>query len=190
MQTGSSPFKPPHGLQSHEEIVWVRQNDWSKRGGPVAGIFTLLFGLLWLGLGIFSLVIPTIGIGLVLTISGLVVFYKTVTRGGTKYYLTNFRLVETNKGKIVKQIPRSIFKGRTISQFLQISEVPMFKSNVEMFTVKVLDPQSGSVLMNLGTNQGPSVKVLESIQESFYCQYCGRKNDPSGAVCSNCGANL
>ena len=87
-----------------------------------------------------------------LTISGIVVFSKTVTRRGTKYYLTNFRLVETNKSQIIKQIPRSIFEGRTISQFLQISEVPMFKSNVEMYTVKVLDSQSGSVLMNLGMN--------------------------------------
>src|SRR5207245_5875730 len=101
-----------------------------------------------------------------------------------------FQTGRDQQGQDRQEISRSIFKGRTISQFLQISEVPMFKSNVEMYTVKVLDPQSGSVLMNLGTNQGPSVKALESIQESFYCQYCGRKNDPSSAVCSNCGANL
>lgn len=110
--------------------------------------------------------------------------------GGTRFYLTTSRLVQTEHYAITQQVSRSIFKGRPLGQFLQKKQEFTPHMSVDKFSLKVLDPNSGTVIMNLGVMTQPMAQSLESFIGNVYCQYCGRQNDPSNTTCSSCGANL
>ena len=182
-------------MQAHEDVVWVGETQYRSRGWP-GGILVILFVGFFLAIGLLdsSPIMPAFG--LLLMIIGIPLTYQGVKQGGTKFYLTNFRLVRAKKGSIFSQFSRQIFRGKNLSSFLRVTAPPKRDAKdrawqpVETFLVEVLDPSSGNLLMSLGWVSEPSVKALETISQVVYCQYCGRRNDPSSAVCSECGANL
>ncbi|HZY48034.1 MAG TPA: zinc ribbon domain-containing protein [Candidatus Bathyarchaeia archaeon] len=191
---GSNPasfFKPPAGLSPNEQVVWSRQN---KSGIPVIApvLFLLFFGGIPLALGVvYGAILPA---GIFFAFVALITLpFIAISRRahGTSYYLTTSRLVRTDHNAISQQISRSIFKGRPLSAFLQKQEAYTTGHDpTEKYSLKVLDPSSGNVIMNLGIMIPPAIQSLESLIGNVYCQYCGRQNDPSSATCSSCGANL
>lgn len=182
-------------MQAHEEIVWVGETQYGSRGWA-GGILVLLFGGFFLAIGLLASTLLMAAFGLLFTIIGIPLTYQGIKQGGTRFYLTNFRLVRGKKGIIMSQFSRQIFRGRSLSSFLRVTQPPKRNAKdrawqpVETFLVQVLDPNSGNQLMSLGWIPEPSVKALETISQDVYCQYCGRRNDPSSKVCSECGANL
>lgn len=182
-------------MQAHEEIVWVGETQYGSRGW-VGGTLVILFGGFFLPVGLLASTLIMAAFGLLILFIGIPLTYQGIKQGGTRFYLTNFRLVREKKGSIVSQFSRQIFRGKNLSSFLRVGAPPKRDardrawSPVETFLVQVLDPNSGNVLMSLGWVPEPSVKALETISQDVYCQYCGRRNDPSSKVCSECGANL
>ncbi len=182
-------------MQAHEEIVWVGETQYGSRGWA-GGIIVILFGGFFLAVGLLASTLIMAAFGLVMVFIGIPLTYQGIKQGGTKFYLTNFRLVKAKKGSIVSQFSRQIFRGKNLSSFLRVTAPPKRDardrawSPVETFLVQILDPSSGNLLMSLGWVPEPSVKALETISQVVYCQYCGRRNDPSSSVCSECGANL
>ena len=182
-------------MQAHEEIVWVGQTQYGSRGWG-GGIAVILFAGLLLAVGMLGNTFSVLAFGVLFMLVGIGVTYQGIKQGGTRFYLTNFRLVRAKKGNIVTQLSRQIFRGKNFSSFLRVMQAPRRNakdrawSPVETFLVQVLDPNSGNQLMSLGWIPEPSVRALETISQAIYCQYCGRKNDPSSTVCSGCGANL
>ncbi|OLB45568.1 MAG: hypothetical protein AUG17_07975 [Crenarchaeota archaeon 13_1_20CM_2_53_14] len=156
----------------------------------------VLFGGFFLAVGVFATALIMAAFGLLFMIIGIPLTYQGIIQGGIRFYLTSFRLVRVKKGSIVAQISREIFRGKSLSSFLRVTKAPRRDERgrssqpVENFHVEVLDPNSGNHLMSLGWIPEPSVKALETISQDVYCQYCGRKNLASSAVCSECGANL
>ena len=181
-------------MQAHEEILWVGETQYGSRGWT-GGILVILFGAFFLVIGLLGS-LTMAAFGLLFMIIGIPLTYQGFKQGGTRFYLTNFRLVRAKKGSIISQFSRQIFRGKNLSSFLRVSAPPKRDakdrawSPVEVFLVEILDPSSGNLLMSLGWVPEPSVKALETISQVVYCQYCGRKNDPSSNVCSECGANL
>ncbi len=182
-------------MQAHEEIVWVGDTQYGSRGWT-GGVLVILFGGFFLTIGLLASTVVLAAFGLLFMIVGIPLTYHGIKQGGTKFYLTNFRLVRAKKGSIVSQFSRQIFRGRNLSSFLRVTAPPKRDakdrawSPVETFLVQVLDPSTGNLLMSLGWIPEPSVKALETISQVVYCQYCGRKNDPSSNVCPECGASL
>jgi zinc ribbon protein len=189
LNQGSSVFSPPEGLQPNEQVLWVTQTEIQNQSvsGP---IILALFGGLFFVTGFFFNAIPVLAIGILILIGAVGIGYQYKKQGGVRYYLTNFRFVKVNHGKIMAELPRRMFRGKSFQQFLSIFKAPLQKGPIEMYAVQVLNPDTGNVAMNLGLMPGEVVKRLESINEEVYCQYCGRKNDPTANICSNCGANL
>ncbi len=191
----SNTSSAPQWLQAHEEIVWVGQTQYGSRGWG-GGMVLVLFGGFFLAVGVFATALIMAAFGLLFMIIGIPLTYQGIIQGGIRFYLTSFRLVRVKKGSIVAQISREIFRGKSLSSFLRVTKAPRRDERgrssqpVENFHVEVLDPNSGNHLMSLGWLPEPSVKALETISQDVYCQYCGRKNLASSAVCSECGANL
>ena len=98
-------FNPPkEGLKSGENIVWAR-----KRG---TSFWVIFFGMM-LGIGgavgiinAFAFVGSVLAVPLlVLVVIGFFFILRAFLRGrGTKYYLTNERLIEARKGQIIQEI--------------------------------------------------------------------------------------
>ena len=150
----------------------------------------ILFGGLFLALGLFDNALVLAGFGGLFVLLGIYVTYQFITTGDSRYYLTNFRFVKTINGKIKNELQRRSLRGRSFNQFLSVFPAPNRIGPLIMYAVQVLNPETGSVAMNLGLLPEEVVKRLESINDEIYCQYCGRKNDPTATVCGNCGANL
>ena len=186
----ASFFKPPAGLQPHEQVVWNRQN---RSGIPARAlaIMLLFFGGIPLVLGLVSgAIVPgAIFFAFVLLVTLPLILVSRRARG-TRFYLTTARLVQTDHNAITQQVSRSLFKGRPLGQFLQKKLEFSPNAFVDKFSLKVLDPSSGNVIMTLGVMTQPMVQSLETLIGNVYCQYCGRQNDPSNTTCSSCGANL
>jgi len=133
---------------------------------------------------------------LFIIVVGLPLEYQGIKQGGTRFYLTNFRLVRAKRGSILTQISRQAFRGKNLSSFLRVLQTPRNNARerewqpVNNLHIEILDPNSGNVLMSLGWIPEPSVRTLETITQTIYCQYCGRANNPSNTTCSECGANL
>src|SRR5207249_10264033 len=125
--------------------------------------------------------------GLLFVIIGIPLTYQGIKQGGTRFYLTNFRLVRAKKGNVVGQISRQIFRGKSLSSFLRVMQAPRRDAKdrawqpIENFHVEVLDPNSGNQLMTLGWIPEPCVKTVETISEEVDCQYSGWKNLPSNS---------
>ncbi len=189
LKQGGSLFRPPQGLQPNEEVLWVQQSE-TRNSGKSGVVSLTLVGSLFLASGLYYNILPILGIGILIIIGGIFVGYQSKTQGGVRYYLTNFRFVKSNHGRIVTELPRRMVRGKSFQQFLSVFKAPLQRGPVEMYAVQVLNPDTGNIAMNLGLLPGEIVKRLESINEEVYCQYCGRKNDPNANVCPNCGANL
>jgi hypothetical protein len=180
-------FSPPEGLQPNEQVLWVEQTQ-PQNQRPSGAILMAIFGGLFFSTGLYLNTTPILTTGILLLIGSVWAGYKHKRQGGVRYYLTNFRFVKADYGRIITELPRRMFRGKNFQQFLNIA--PLQKGPIEMYAVQVLNPDTGNVAKNLGFLPGEVVKRLQSINEEVYCQYCGRKNDPIANVCSNCGANL
>jgi hypothetical protein len=190
----SNPSAPPSWLQPHEEIVWVGQTQYGNRGWG-GGLVVTLFGALLATGGVLGSSLGFILVGALFFLVGAPLTYAGIKQGGTRFYLTSFRLVRARRGAILNQISRQIFRGKNLATFLRVTQAPSGKYDkawvkVVNFHVDVLDPNSGDVLMSLGWVPAPSVQALETIGQVVYCQYCGRSNPPSNNACSECGASL
>jgi hypothetical protein len=191
--SGSPPslFRPPEGLLAHEEVIWVRQTESGIQGrkGPMA---ILVFISLFLIAGILAQNYVMIGFSMLFVLAGASALYSSVTQHGTRFYLTSFRVIETKNENIVRQVYRSIFRGRSPRQFVwdMARPFPLPGQEPTEVGVRILDPSSGQTLLNLGTLPTDLVSQLESMGTTSYCQYCGRRNDGQSPVCSGCGANL
>lgn len=149
-----------------------------------------LFGGLFLAFGLFDNALVLAGFGALFLLLGIYVAYQFKTTGDSRYYLTNYRFVKTIHGKIKNELSRRVLRGKSFNQFLSVSPAPSRIGPLVMYSVQVLNPETGSLAMNLGLLPEEVVKRLESINDEVYCQYCGRKNEPTANVCNNCGANL
>jgi hypothetical protein len=183
-------FNPPEeGLEAGENIVWAR-----KRGIS----FWVIFCSMMLGIGgtvctvnAFAFVgIVLAGPLLVLMVVGFFFILRAFMRGrGTKYYLTNKRLIETRKREIIQEIPLERFHGKPLSQFFE-KRVIGTVNNQPVYIIKIYDQLSGDVLMEFKDLDANSVEALERIGETIECRYCCFKNPANSLACKNCGAPL
>jgi hypothetical protein len=207
-------FNPPEGLLPHEQVLLVRSKAPGMTGFKGFAVL-LLFSAIFLGIGVFGELGPPgsckingvtqtgavcstsaiyfgFGVGgamLALTIGGIV---TSLVNRNARYFLTSFRIIETRRGKIVREVSRDRFKGKPLTQFLEkgpVFKTPNMSTNM-ISSVRLLDPESGEVLMTLRGLPEESVDALEAVGSSTYCQYCGQKNDVTRTSCSQCGANL
>ena len=177
-------------------MVWAGETQYGNRGWG-GGLIVTLFGALLVLAGLFGSSFGMTLVGALFFIVGAPLTYAGIKQGGTRFYLTNFRLVRAKRGTILNQISRQIFRGKNLATFLRITEAPSTNKGyektwvtVENLHVEVVDPNSGNVLMSLGWVPASSVKALETISQVVYCQYCGRSNPPTNNACSECGASL
>ncbi len=208
MAAQGSMFRPPEGLLPHEEVLLV-----SRKGSLGLSLPFIAWGggglLLAIGLSLkggctingvpqpasvceqYDPVFAAVGV--LAIIGGFWVAFQGIRQRDTKYFVTTFRLVETRREKIRREIPRTLFRGREFSQYLEKRVVPVSNrsgSMPDMCTVRLLNPESADVLMTLKNLPLESVSALEAIGGSIYCPYCGCKNDSKNTVCTQCGANL
>lgn len=183
-------FNPPEvGLKPGENVVWAR-----KRG---TGFFLIFFSMM-LGIG------GTVGtvnafafVGLVLALPllvlmavGFCLILRAFMKGrGTKYYLTNQRLIEARKGQIAKEISLERFQGKSLNQFFE-KKVTYTENNQPVYVFKICDPLSGDTLMEFKNLDPDSVEALERIGQVTECRYCGFKNSANSLKCNNCGGPL
>ena len=207
-------FNPPEGLLPHEQVLLVRSKAPGTTG--VKGFAALLlFAAIFLAIGVFGALGPSgscringvpqsgaacsasaiyfgFGVGgvmLVITILGII---TSLFNRNARYFLTSFRIVETRRGKIVREVSRARFKGKALSQFIEkgpVFKTPQMSTNI-IISVKLLDPESGETLMTFHDLPEESVDAIEAVGNSTYCQYCGQMNDAARTSCSQCGANL
>lgn len=189
LSQGSVAFRPPIGLQPNENVLWV-QGDEHRSSGWKGSIIISLFGGLFFAIGLLANALVMAGFGALFLLLGVYVAYQFKTTGDSRYYLTNFRFIKTIHGRIKNELSRRVLRGRSFNQFLRVYPAPNRVGLLVMYSVQVLNPETGSVAMNLGLLPEEVVKRLESINDEVYCQYCGRKNEPLATNCANCGANL
>ena len=184
-------FIPPQGLFPNEQVIWTRQDKPSSAARALVS-FGLLFGAIFLFASAYSASIILAGVSIVfILIFTLPFFLSSRSAHAIRYYLTTSRLVQTNHDKIQQEVARSLFKGRPLSQFLQKKLHRIGQSGrPDVYTMRVLDPNTGNLIMNLGVVPPESLRNLEVLMENVYCQYCGRQSDPKNTTCSECGANL
>jgi ribosomal protein L40E len=183
-------FNPPQeGLKPGENVVWARNRGTSffviffsgmlGIGGTVGTINALVF----VGL---ALALPL----LILMIIGFVFIIRAFIEGrGTKYYLTNERLIEARKGQIVKEVSLDMFQGKSLSQLFQ-KRVMGMANNQPVYVFKICDPLSGDTLMEFKDLDIDSVEALERVGQIVECRYCSFKNSANSLKCRNCGAPL
>ena len=183
-------FDPPrHGLLTAENVVWTRRKGisfwvvWCSGmlgiGGSLCTIFAFHFTGVILG---FPLVI-LMGIGFFFILRAF------ITGRLTKYFLTNKRLLETRRGAVVKEISLEKFEGKPLSQFL-VKNAAYTKNHQQIYTLQVIDPVSGEILMVLGDLDENSVKAFDRIAQVVKCRYCSSQNPANSLKCSHCGAPL
>lgn len=183
-------FNPPReGLKSGENIVWAR-----KRG---TSFWVIFFGMM-LGIGgTVGIVNSFAFVGLVLAVPLLILMViafllilRAFLRGrGTKYYLTNERLIEARKGQIVREISLEKFHGRPLSQFFEKNAIGTV-NNQAVYVIKINDPISGEAIMEFKDLDASSAEALERIGQIVECRYCSFKNPANSLKCGNCGAPL
>jgi hypothetical protein len=183
-------FNPPEeGLKPGENVVWAR-----KRGTR----FWVIFFSMMLGIGgavgtINAFVFVGLALALPLLIlmaTGFFFIFRAFMRGrGTKYYLTNERLIEARKGQIIKEISLERFRGKSLSQFFEKKVIGTVNDR-PVYVFKICDPESGDTLMELKDLDTDSVEALERIGQIVECRHCSFKNPANSLKCSNCGAPL
>jgi len=183
-------FNPPdEGLRPGENIVWAR-----KRGTSFWVIWCS--GMLGIGGGVCT-VVAFVNVGillgaplLVLLIIGFLFIARAFIKArGTKYYLTDERLIEARKGQVVREISLERFEGKSLSQFFEEKVIGMV-NNQPVYVIRIYDPQSGNILTELKDLDRSSIEALQRIGQTVKCRYCGFKNPANSLKCKNCGAPL
>ena len=59
-----------------------------------------------------------------------------------------------------------------------------------IYTIRIYDPQSGDVLIDLKDLDGTSTMALEKIGHTIRCSYCDTKNTSISTQCHYCGGPL
>ncbi len=169
-------FKPPAGLKENENVLWSR-NSGPFLGGSNLGKAFLAFGLMFFVVGLFPsigdctgtiawcnwFVALSFGPGLILSSIGALISWENKGgRGEVQYYLTNYRLVETKAGRVVGQVPTTLFKGVPAVRYLA-RESSYESEGRTIYNVSVHDPQSGRTLMRLTDMPKESVETLATI---------------------------
>jgi ribosomal protein L40E len=127
---------------------------------------------------------------LILVVIGFFFIFRAFLRGrGTKYYLTNERLIEARKGQIVQEISLGKFQGKPLGQFFE-KKVIGTVNNQPVYVIKIYDPLSGEALMEFKDLDASSAEALERIGQIVECRYCSFKNPVNSLKCGNCGAPL
>lgn len=183
-------FNPPkEGLLPAENVVWTRPRGvsfwvvWCSGMLGIGGSLCTIFAFHFVGM---ILGIPL----LILMIVGFFFILRAFIGGRlTRYFLTNKRLLETRRGAIAKEVPLEKFEGKSLSKFL-IKSAAYTKNHQQIYTIRITDPLSGNVLMELGDLDENSVKAFERIAQVTKCRYCGAKNPANSLECSHCGAPL
>lgn len=183
-------FSPPEeGLELGENVVWAR-----KRGMS----FWVIFCSMMLGIGgtvctinafVFVGVVLAVSLLILIVIGFFFVLRAFVSGRGTKYYLTNERLIETRKGEIVQEISLERFHGKPLGQFFE-KRVIGTMNNQPVYVIKICDPSSGDAIMRLKDLDNASVEALERIGQTIQCSYCSFKSPANSLACRNCGAPL
>src|SRR5438445_4535635 len=155
----SGTFHPPEGLLVHELVEFICGKGSLGRLFPAAAIG---LGGIFLAAGLLNptsncynkngvLQTPTqcaptnllfAVLGGVMLLAGLVLALRAPRQTDTPYYMTTFRLVEAKQRRIVREVPRDLFRGREFSQFLQVIPT-LIVNGTPFFTAKILDPRSG-----------------------------------------------
>lgn len=127
---------------------------------------------------------------LVLVVIGFFFILRAFMRGrGTKYYLTNERLIEARKGQIIQEISLERFHGKPLDQFLEKKVIGTI-NNQPVYVIKICDPLSAETLMEFKDLDASSAEALERIGQTTECHYCSFKNPANSLKCGNCGAPL
>jgi hypothetical protein len=156
-------FNPPEeGLRLGETVVWAR-----KRGTSFWVLFCGIMLGAWGTVGtINAFVFAGIVLGsplLVLMAIGFFFIFRVFKKGrGTKYYLTNERLIETKNGEVMREISLERFHGKPLSQFFE-EKVIGTVNNQPVYVIKIYDELSGDVLMVFRDLDRDSVEALERI---------------------------
>jgi hypothetical protein len=183
-------FDPPTGgLRPGENVVWARKRDtsfwviWSSGMLGIGGTLCAVFASLFVGMVLTALLLVLIVVGFVFILRAFII------GRGTKYYLTNERLIQARKGKIMQEIPLEKFRGKSISQFLAKEAVGTV-NNQSVYVIKVYDPLSGEILMELKDLDEYSTEALQKVGQIAKCRYCSFINPANSLECKNCGAPL
>jgi hypothetical protein len=183
-------FNPPkEGLKPGESVVWARKRGtsfwviWFSGVLGIGGFMAIVFALIYVG--------PILAVPLlILVIIGFLFIARDFIRGiGTKYYLTDERIIEARKGKIVQEISLERFQGKPLSQFFEKNVIGM-ANNQPIYVIKVYDPTSGDILVEFKDLDESSIESLERIGQTVECLYCSFKNPVNSLTCRNCGASL
>ncbi len=127
---------------------------------------------------------------LILMIIGFFFIIRAFIQGRhIKYFLTNQRLIETRKDKIINQVPLDKFKGKPLSRFVE-KKVIGTVNNKPVYKIRIYDPVSADILMELKDLDTSSITAFQKIGQTTKCPYCNAKNPANSLECRNCGATL
>jgi hypothetical protein len=183
-------FLPPNeGLERGEEVIWARKkgvNFWVVFfgfiviiGAPLVIFNTIQF--VHLLLGVLMLLLSMIGVFFIL---------RAFLRGKrTTYYLTTKRILEVRKGDIIQDLSLARFNGKPLNQFFE-KRITHRINQQPMYTIRIYDPQSGDVLIDLRDLDRTSTMALEKIGQTIRCSYCNTKNTAISTQCHYCGGPL
>ena len=183
-------FHPPEsGLKPGENVVWARKKAtgyfiiWCSGMLGIGGTLAIVFAFSFVGM---TLGVPLLGLVL---LGFLFIERAFIKERGTMYYLTNERLIEARKGRIVHEVSLKRFEDKPLNQFFE-KRVLGYSNQQPVYAIKIYDPLSGNILMEFKDLDENSVKALESIGQTVECSYCGYRNPVNSLKCRNCGAPL
>lgn len=147
-------------------------------GGVCTLVVYLMFGII-------------LGIPLsILMIIGFFFIIRSFIKGRhTKYFLTNERLIETRKGTVTREVSLDRFRGKPLNQFVAKTVIGTI-NNQPIYKIRIHDPVSGEVLMELKDLDENSIRAFEKMGQIVKCSYCGAKNPANSLECRHCGASL
>ena len=176
-------------LEPGEKVVWARNkgtNFWVVFFGfiVIIGSPLLIFNALQYVDLIFVtplIILSTIGVFLIL---------REFLRGKlTKYYLTNKRIIEVRKGRIIQEFSLERFEGKPLNLFFE-KRITHRLNQQPIYTIRIYDPQSGDALIDFKDLDGLSAMALEKIGQTNRCSYCGLTNTAINTQCYYCGGPL
>lgn len=156
------------------------------------GVMMFAMGIVIMATSLFTSALPQ-GATLVClftTLAGAGIILVARSVEGERYFLTSFRIIRTNKGKILDQLSRRLFIGKTLSEYVDTVKLPSTRHTSSLWAVRILNPDNRVPAMDLGVVSGGDVKRLKTVADIIYCQYCGAKNEFKASKCSNCGAKI
>ncbi len=177
------------GLEPGEKVIWARKkgtNFWVVFFG-----FIVIIGSPLLIFNAFQYVdLAFVAPLIILSTIGVFLILREFFRGKlTKYYLTNKRILEVRKGRIIQEFSLGRFEGKPLNQFFE-KRITHRVNQQPIYTIRIYDPQSGNVLIDFKDLDGTSIRALEKIGQTIRCSYCDSKNTAVSTQCYYCGGPL